>query len=71
MRTETTNEIGIRNGKHYALEYDRMCNQGGWDSKQYMWFLSIEGSYEGMFKTKKEAYGYIDETTQDNQLVSM
>jgi len=64
---KTRHEIGRQNGEYYKLIYDKRKNQLACDYKyknEYRWFLWIGGNtddyYVGDFRTKKEAYHYIE-----------
>ncbi len=52
----------IKTVKYKAI-YDRMCNQGGWQSCRFCWLLFVDDNgewlYDGMFDTKKELENHI------------
>ena len=49
-----------RHGKDYHGVYDRMCNQGGYESKAWRWFIWDQCEYIGDFASVVEAERYLD-----------
>ena len=55
---KTRHEIGRIDGKQYKLAYDQRKNQHAVDHKyrnEWRWFLTVDGDYQGDFRTRTEA----------------
>jgi hypothetical protein len=63
---KTRHEIGMINGIPYKLSFDQLENQQYCDDrykKTWLWFLWIDGYYQGNFRLKREAIEFAENKT--------
>ena len=60
MVAKIKSAILVINGKKYIAEYDRLCNQGAFESTAYRWCICEENAdYVGDFSSLKQAVKFI------------
>lgn len=61
-KRKEVHEVGMVGGRKYVLVHARRIDQqvvASFCPKEWRWWLTVEGEYQGDFKTRKEAFRYL------------